>query len=203
MSMEITVYIEDFNDITREGCEKYLENFGIRAQIDPEANFQVSTGFLPIKVEFPFIEQLSEKEFISGFEMFQDTFSYEQELQEINESQDHCANKFTHTTCLNKAANSQTAETPSGDKVFIADSDIDAVLIRCRYRLDMYYHNMDELVLALAVASYLAETRNGVVHDPQTGDYYYFDIKQRLSEYIEEALDSIELDGLHPFEDWA
>ena len=201
MSMDMIVYIQGFNEISKEGCEKYLEQFGIQAQAHPETNFQTDTGFLPFKVEFPFIENLKGSAFLSGFEIFPDTYDYQQDLKEANEIQSPKI-KRGGIKGLFKKTSAETAETQANNQVFIADSDVDSILMGCCYRLELCYRSMDELILALAVSSYLAETGAGVAYDPQTGDYYYRDFKKVLSKYMEEAFDSLELGMMNPFEDW-
>ena len=183
MSVDIHAYIKDFNNATREGCEQYLlQQFNIKAQVHPESDFETDSGFLPFKVEFPAIDDLKGKEFISGFEIFTGEYDYQSELQEINKS------------CSKIAKKKDFQE-------FVVNEEVDNLLKTCNYDVTLVTHSCCcEAIMASAFASYLAETCNGVICDPQSGKYYHKNLKQETFGWIKQLMDGLKLDELHPFE---
>ena len=166
--MQVIAYIKNFSGISKENCEKYLLQFGIKAQIHPEANFEADSGFMPFKVEFPAIDALNDGVFLSGFEIYTDVYKY-------------------HKKMFQK---------------FIVNPEIDDVLKSCVYSISLVYHDCAEGIIALAFASYLAESDNGVVHEAESGEYYCQGIRGRISEHIKVFFDILEPDVLTPFEGW-
>ena len=202
MSINMIVYIKDFKNITKEDCEKYLTQFGIKAQVHPETDFETKTGFLPFKVEFPLCDQIKGKAFMSGFEMYPEVYNYQQELREKNKSQEPLPPKAQGINGLFKKRSILSDGIKEDIQEFIVNPNVDNVLKECGYSILLRFWSMDECILALGVTSYLAETGRGVVCDPQSGDYFYKDINQEFSKEIKQAFDLLEPDALHPFEGW-
>ena len=203
MSMDMIVYIKDFNNITNEDCEKYLIQFGLDTKIHPDTDFKTQTGFLPFRVEFPLIDDLKGKAFISGFEFFSEAYDFQQDLAKVKELQKAPPKKGGGLFGLFKQKNIVPEEIKEDIQCFVVDPDVDNVLKECNYSLLLCSHNMDELIVAMAVTIYLAETGNGVVLNPQTGDYFYKDINQELSEQIKWMFTDLEPETLRPFEGWS
>ena len=167
--MQIIAYIKNFGEISKENCEKYLLQFGIKAQIHPEIDFETDSGFMPFKVEFPAIDALKDGVFLSGFEIYTDVYKYQKKMFQK----------------------------------FIVNPEIDDVLKSCGYSISLVYHDCAEGVMALAFASYLAESGNGIVHEVESGEYYYQEIRRRVYEDIKDFFDILEPDVLTPFEGWS
>ena len=182
MSDDIYVYIKDFNNTSREGCEKYLLQFNIKAQLHPNVKFETQAGFMPFKVELPTIDDLKGKEFISGFEIFTGEYDYQSELQEIIKPRSKKAKK-------------------KDIQEFVVNETVDNLLKTCNYDVSLVTHScLLEGIMALAFASYLAESCNGVICDPQSGEYYHENLKQKMSGWIKQLMDALKLEALHPFE---
>lgn len=93
VSWDLTVYVSNMNNITKEACESHMLQFGIRAQIHPEIEFATAFGFVPFKVEFPSVNFLCGQTFLSGFELSSDSFNYLDDLNETARLRDDKAKK--------------------------------------------------------------------------------------------------------------
>ena len=170
MSMDINVYIDDFTNITKEGCEEYLLQFWLKAQVHPKVEFVTSEGFVPFRVEYISVDMLKNKAYITGFEIYIDKYDYKQIIKdEIKPLINHKA---------------------------------DELLKRCNYEITLSFHEFHEGLIALAFASYLAETGNGVICYTTSGEYLYENIKQKSLEEVGAFFKELDPDTLHLFDGW-
>ena len=200
MSFDINVYVDDIRNASKADCERYIQQFGIITQIHPESNFETASGFWPFKMECTTHDFLKGKAFLSGFELFTDSYDYEQELHSIKEL---LLKKSSGIFSLFK----KKTNTPAEDsKLYIVNPDVDKLLKDCRHIITMYLQSDDsfEPILALAFASYLVETCNGVIVYSHSDEYFDGNNIQEVFGQINEFLSELTSDTLvcTPFEEW-
>ena len=200
MSFDINVYVNDIKNISRADCEKYMQQFGIMAEIHPESNFTTDSGFLPFKVEFSSHDFIKNKTFLSGFEMFSDAYDYAQNLSSIKEI---LLKKSSGIFGLFK----KKANTPaSNSERYIINPNIDSLLKDCKYIITMHLQsdNSFEPILALAFALYLAENCNGVIVYSHSDEYFDSNNKHEVFDQINEFFSELTPENLvcTPFEKW-
>lgn len=185
MSIEVNIFINDIKNISKETCEQYLSLFNMKVQIHPDIEFETHTGFLPFKVEFTSKDVLQDQVFLSGFEFYSETYEYAKALSDIKKR--GIRRLFSKTK-------------------YIINADADKLLNECSHLILLQFGSGDsfEPILALAFSSYLADTCNGVVYDCQSGDYYFSNVRQEISEQIEVLFDLITPDTRlsHSFDEW-
>jgi hypothetical protein len=177
-------------------------HFGIQAELHPETNLETDFGFVPIKAEFSSIPFLKGQVFLSGFEIYSGDYDYNEELE--------WSKKLENFTKKSSKASDLFEEkfNLSDDKneIYSINSEADVLLKKCHYSITFCVKSGDsfESVLALAVAAYIAETCNGVIQDTYSGNSYYKNIRQAISDLIKEQFDELTPDTLlsHPFEEW-
>jgi len=206
MSWDITVSINDIKNISKIECEKYLQQFEIYAELHPETNFETDEGFLPFKVEFPGINFLKGKVFISGFEVDSNPYDYHEDLDEtkIFSHREKTSEKMNiFLNLFRKKVNMPSEMT----EMHVINEEADKLLKNCGYQIHLKVNkSIDSFrpIMALAFASYLAEKCNGVICDTYSGEYYYNNVKQVISEQIQELFKALAPNKLlsHPFESW-
>ena len=197
MSMDLSVNIKDFTNITKEGCEKYLLQFGLKVLVHPEIDFETHTGFLPFKIEFPDVAKLKGKEFLTGFEFYTDEYDYTKRLDDIKAltAETNPPKRKGIMGLFNKKA-------PSNEIIHIINPKADERLKKCKYDVTLCFHEMHEGVIATAFAAYLAEMADGVIFDCCSGEFLYENINQKSHEDIKSFVSELELKSLHLFEKW-
>jgi hypothetical protein len=200
--LDVNVYVRDIKSISKSDCEKYLSKFGIIAELHPETNFETDSGFVPFKVEFPHIEFLKDKTFLSGFEFYSDSYDYSEDLKQIKDLISNSSKPRGLSGLFKKKA---TIEMPSVE-TFVFDSETDELLKQCKYIMTLSVGSEDsfEPVLAFAFVSYVAEMCGGVVYDTFWGTSHYKDNLQTITDEIKEHFDELTPKNLisHTFEGW-
>ena len=199
---EVNVYTRDIKNISKSDCEKYFSKFGIIAELHPETNFETDSGFVPFKVEFPHIEFLKDKTFLSGFEFYSDSYDYSEDLKQIKDLIS-VQNKPRGLSGLFKKK--ATIEMPCVE-TFVFDSETDEFLKQCKYIMTLSVGSEDsfEFILAFAFASYVVEMYNGIIYDTYSGKSHCKNNLQAITDEIKEYYDGLTPRTLmsHTFEGW-
>jgi hypothetical protein len=203
MSWDLRVYIDDIKKISKDNCENYLQQFGIQAQMHPETNFETDSGFLPFKVEFQSIDFLVGQTFISGFEIYSGSFDYWDDLIEMN-----CLRSITQKPKGLLGLFRKKANEESNDVIeHIINPDADDILKECKYQMTLSVGFDDSFapILALAFATYLVEISDGVICDIYSGEYFYENVKGKMTETINGLYDELSPNNLksHSFQKWS
>jgi hypothetical protein len=200
--LDVNVYVRDIKSISKSDCEKYLSKFGIIAELHPETNFETDSGVVPFKVEFPHIEFLKDKTFLSGFEFYSDSYDYSEDLKQIKDLISTSSKPRGLLGLFKKKTNTEDVKT----EVFVFDRETDELLKQCKYIMTLSVGSEDsfEFILAFVFASYVAEMCGGVVYDTFWGTSHYKDNLQTITDEIKEYYDGLTPRTLmsHTFEGW-
>jgi hypothetical protein len=193
MAIEIVTYAAHVDDSLVAPWLDQLLNLGMKCELHPDFSFESQSGFLPIKLLNlrPTRGEFNNILFLSGFEFYVDKFDVEIEFPIV----------LPRRGLLNFFE--KKAEEPNQR----VNSEVDAKLLSCKWRLTFRFGSADvfELRLADLSSAILMNLTDGVRHIPEDSDW---SIAPKLLHQIVEAVEEHErsLDvgtyQSHRFESW-
>lgn len=165
MSYDLIVYV---NEIDNSIIPKWLiqfEKFNLQCEMHPDINLDEHSGFLPFKVKIlkSEIPDLLNHDYITGYEMYISDYSYDQHIKEINEMKTNKQSFFDKL--FKKEIKTMEVKLPK-------EFEPQLKQVKNEICFNASFSQTLEIIMAWYSGAILINLLDGIIYDPQTGEYH-------------------------------